>query len=448
MRMIRIHSCCVFLLVVPAISAAENAEARPAIRLTLKRAVDLAISPEGNTRIQLSGEGVKQARSRALQARASLLPDFESSISQQSVTRNLETLGLGLQLPFGIKIPRQVGPFNVFDVRATAVQNVFDFSSIRRFQAARAGVGSAKSDNQNTEEQVAAQVAKAYLAALRAEADLDAVRANVDLAGAILRQAQNLKAAGTGTGIEITRAGVELSNQRQRQLVAENNRRRSRLQLLRAMNLRLDTEVEFEDRLTFEPLDAATIENAREEALASRSDMRAQLQREDAARLSASATKLERLPSLAAFADYGTIGTGIDSAVPTRTYGVSLRIPVFDGGRRDARREESASLYRQERIRTSDLRDQIELEIQIALDALRSAAEQVQVAQEGLGLATSELAQARRRYEAGVANGLEVTDAQTRLERARDNHTAALFAYNSARFDLGQATGTVRRMLR
>ena len=44
-----------------------------------------------------------------------------------------------------------------------------------------------------------------------------------------------------------------------------------------------------------------------------------------------------------------------------------------------------------------------------------------------------------RRYDAGVAGSLEVTDAQTRLERARDNQTAALFQYNVARVDLAQA---------
>ena len=45
----------------------------------------------------------------------------------------------------------------------------------------------------------------------------------------------------------------------------------------------------------------------------------------------------------------------------------------------------------------------------------------MKVAKEGLTLAENELNQARRRYEAGVANSIEVTDAQTRLERARDN---------------------------
>jgi outer membrane protein TolC len=157
---------------------------------------------------------------------------------------------------------------------------------------------------------------------------------------------------------------------------------------------------------------------------------------------------MERLPSLVAFANYGSIGTGIDHALPTRAYGLSLRVPVFDGGRRDARRAETLSQYRAEKIRTNDLKEQVELDVRLALDSLHSAQDQVKVAEEGLELAENELTQARRRYDAGVAVGLEVTDAQTRLERARDNRIAALFNYNLARIDLAQAMGAVRREIR
>jgi outer membrane protein TolC len=125
-----------------------------------------------------------------------------------------------------------------------------------------------------------------------------------------------------------------------------------------------------------------------------------------------------------------------------------VRVPVFDGGRRDARRAESQSAYRQEQIRTRDLRDQIELEIRVALDALASADEQVKVAAEGLKLADNELAQSQRRYAAGVSTSIEVTDAQTRLERARDNHISALFGHNLARIDLAVAQGTVDDIIR
>jgi outer membrane protein TolC len=91
--------------------------------------------------------------------------------------------------------------------------------------------------------------------------------------------------------------------------------------------------------------------------------------------------------------------------------------------------------------------DQIELDVQLSIDSMHSAEEQVSVASEALTLAESELTQARRRYDAGVASGLEVTDAQTRLARARDNHIAALFNFNLSRLEYGQATGTIRSML-
>ena len=98
-------------------------------------------------------------------------------------------------------------------------------------------------------------------------------------------------------------------------------------------------------------------------------------------------------------------------------------------------------------MRTNDLKEQIELDVRLALDGLQSAEQEVTVAQEGQDLANNELTQARRRYDAGVAVGVEVTDAQTRLERARDNRTDALYSYNLARLDLAQAMGRVRSML-
>jgi outer membrane protein TolC len=433
------------LWIVLILSPQVAAQDREPLRLSFARAIELAVSEEGNTQVQLANEAILQARSRAAQARAALLPGFDAAVAYQNQTRNLAAFGLDFRLPIpGFQFPTLVGPFNIFDARVSATQSVFDFSSIRRLQASRAAVAAARSDSRNTQERVAAQVARAYMAALRAQADVEAADANVALAEAVLEQAQNQKAAGTGTGIEITRARVQLANERQRRLAAENARRRAHLELLRAIGLRLDTPVELSDRLEYRPADAVTLEEARARALKARPDVRAQREREENARLAAGAVRYERLPSVAAFADYGSIGTGIGRAIPTRTYGVSLRVPIFDGGRREARRAESASLYRAERIRGGDLKEQIELEVRLARDSLESADEQVKVAEEGLQLAQDELAQARRRFDAGVSVSLEVTDAQTRVARARENRISALYQYNLARVELAQAMGSVR----
>jgi outer membrane protein TolC len=437
----------VFLLLVAATAwAADQPAGRAPLPLSLKRAVEIATSREGNANLQLAGEALKQAQERSAETRAALLPDVESSFTAQSRTENLTALGIGVRtLPIpGLVFPTFVGPFTTVDARLTGQQSVLDLSSIRRFQASKAGVAAAKSDIEGTAEQVAAQVARAYLSAVKADTDVETAQANVELAEALLKQAENEKAAGTGTGIEVTRARVQLANDRQHLLEAENARRASHLRLLRAMNLRLDTQLDLTDKLRYEPVDAVTLEQARAQAILSRPDYKAQQDRERTAGLSANATKLERLPTVAAFGDYGSIGTGFDNTLPTRTYGIAVRVPLFDGARRDARRAESASQYRAEKTRTTDLKEQIELDVRLALDSLASAEDEVKVAREGLELAQNELAQARRRYDAGVATGVEVTDAQTRLERARDNQTAALYQHNVARIDLAQAMGKVR----
>ncbi|MFN0171417.1 MAG: TolC family protein [Bryobacteraceae bacterium] len=434
----------VYVFLATAVAGAQP----PKLEISLKRAVEIATSANGNARIQLSAESLKQAEMRSGQAKAALLPNVDGSVSYQSLTRNLQAFGLNVQFPIpGFQIPAFVGPFNVFDARFTAAQSLLDMSAIRRFQASRGGIRSAREDQDAAADLVASLTAKAYLSALRARADIDVVRANIELASAVVKQAENLKAAGTGTGIEITRARVQLANERQRLIAAENDLRRAQLQLVRALNVDLGTDVELTDTLVYHPVDTETIGKALPLALETRPDFKAQLRREDTARLSASAVKYERLPSVAAFGDYGSIGTAVNHSLPTRAVGVAVKVPIFDGGRRDSRHGESASLHRQEQIRSRDLKEQIRLEVQLAVDGLRSADEQVKVAAEGLKLSESELAQARRRYDAGVANSLEVTDAQTRLARARDNHVVALYAHEAARIDFGHATGLLRRLI-
>ncbi len=425
----------------------------PVLQLSLKQAVQLALAPEGNTRVKLAEEDLKQAAERANESRAALLPDFEGYVEYQNETADLAAYGFNFQNVFSsLPIPAPsirtfVGPFRVLDARASVNQTVFDFSAIRRYQASKVAIEATKADNEGTHDQVTDQVARAYLAGLRAQASLETERANVELSESLLRLAQQQKAAGTGTGIEITRAEVQLANDRQALLVAENDVDRTRLQLLKVIGLKLENPVELTDRLSYIPMDSVNPSQALATANQHRAELRAQQRREENARLNFSATKLERLPSVSAFANYGDIGASLWSALPTRSIGATVKIPIYDGGRRDARRVESASQFRQESIRTADLHDQIELDVRLAIDSLHSTDAQVKAAEEGLALAEMEVAQAERRYKAGVSNSVEVTDAQTRLARARDNRINALYNYNLARIDLGTATGTIQSMI-
>ncbi|HEY1677689.1 MAG TPA: TolC family protein [Candidatus Sulfotelmatobacter sp.] len=413
------------------------------MQLSMKRAVEIALTPEGSPRVALASESVKQAQQQIREAKSAFLPTVDGSIKETSETVNLKTFGINFPSVPGFVIPSFVGPFSVFDTRATAQQSIFSFSDIRKYQASRAAALATASDLGATRNQVSDQVARAYVACLRADAALETAQANVDLSNALLKLANQEKEAGTGTGIEITRAQVQLANDQQRLIVADNDRRKAVLQLLRAMGLNLDANVAFTDKLAYTAVDVATLEASLEQARKQRAELQAQQQHEKVAQLNYSSVSAERLPSAAAFGDYGVIGLAPDSSRPTRDIGIQVKVPLFNGFRREAERAESLSQYRQEKTRTHDLEQQIELDVRLALDNLRSAKAEIQTAEDGLVLAQNEVAQAQRRYQAGVTNSVEVTDAQTRLQRARDNRIAALYDYNLARIDLATATGTI-----
>jgi outer membrane protein len=430
--------------IVLAVAPVLLAQPQGTVELSLKRAVDIALTPEGSAKVALAQQTIRQAETRVAQARGAFLPNVDGSVQDRDQTTNLKAFGFSFALPVpGFAIPSIVGPYSVFDARASVQQNVLDFTTLSQYKASKSGVASAKADLGVVNDQVSDQVARAYLASLRADAALETARADVELAEALLKLSQQQKDAGTGTGIEVTRAQVQLANNRQQMIVAENGQRRAVLQLLRVMGIQLSAPVHLTGKLEFHPADSPVMDAALTQARSMRTDLKAQKQKEETARLNFGKVRAERLPSLAAFGDYGTIGSEIVGAHPTHTVGITLKVPLYDGGRRDARRQESDSQYRQEQIRTHDLELQIELDVRLAMDSLESTRSQVTVAQEGVGLSENELAQARRRYQAGVTNSVEVTDAQTRLDRARDNLIAALYNHNLARIDLATATGTI-----
>ena len=424
-----------------------SAIAQPVMDLSLRRAVEIALAPDGNVRAQLAEESIRQTEARSQEARAALLPNLDGSFGLRSQTQNLAAFGFTFPSLPGISIPSFVGPFTVFDARLTASMNLFDYASLKRYRASKLTIDAAKADRDSARDQISQQVARAYLAAVRADDLVSTAESNVDLSSALLKLARNQKDAGTGTGIDVVRAQVQEANDRQRLVVSSNDRDNAYLNLRRVMGLNLAATIKLTDRMAYLPVDSASIDSALDAAHGSREDLKAQAKRTEVAQMNYSATKAELLPSVGAAGDIGPIGTNVDNTRMTRSVGLSVKIPIWDSGRRAGRREESASALKQEQLRLKDLREQVDLEVRQAANSLRSAETQITVAKEGLALSEQELAQARRRFENGVASSIEITDAQTRLQRARDNQIAAVYAHSLARIDWFAALGKIENGL-
>lgn len=426
-------------------AAAEPPPLPPELRLSLHDAIQAAV--DNNVNVRLLKERIAAAQSAADSSRGALLPNLAGYMNGRNQTVNLAAFGLPADRLGGLGLTRSVtDPFDVYDARATLVQNLFSLSLIQRWRAAKTGINVAQLEAEVAKRDVMATVGLLYVEALRGDEAVKARRADIDLSQQLLKLAQDRKVAGVATGLDVTREEVQLENNRQRLLMAQNEQESARLNLIRALGISFDVRLVLTDELKFVDVTSQSADVALSVARENRTELKAQAQREKLASLSLSSITSERLPSLALNGDYGWIGLKPDEALATRSVGLMLSVPIFDGGQREGRISETRSRVRQESIRMKDVSDQVTLEVRNALLTLESSTQQVAVAQKGLDLSLKELQFARDRFAAGLATNIEVTNAQTSVARARDNLIEALFRLNASRINLARAKGEIETL--
>jgi len=427
------------------VSAEELERNPPELKLSLREAIQAAI--DNNVNVRLLKERIAAAQAQASTSFGALLPNVSGYVSGRNQTVNLGAFGLPSDRLSGLGLRRSVtDPFEVYDARATLVQNVFSLSLIQRWRAAKSGVDVANLEAEVTKRDVMATVGLLYIEALRADEAVKARLADIDLAQQLVKLAKDRKAAGVATGLDVTREEVQLENDRQRLLVAQNDEESARLNLIRALGIDFEVRLVLTDELRFVPVQAQPAEQVLTIARQQRLELRAQENRQRLAVLSLSSVTSERIPTLSLAGDYGWIGLKPEDALATRSIGLTFSIPIFDGGQRESRISETRSRVRQESIRMKDVSDQVNLEVRNALLTLESSTQQVAVSEKGLELALKELTFARDRFTAGLTTNIEVTNAQTSVARARDNQIEALFRFNASRINLARAKGEIEKL--
>ena len=103
------------------------------------------------------------------------------------------------------------------------------------------------------------------------------------------------------------------------------------------------------------------------------------------------------------------------------------------------------SALQQRKAELADLEGQIDDQVRTAFFNLKSSSELVSVAKSNIDLANQTLAQAQDRFRAGVADNLEVVQAQESVASANQSYIASLYAFNLAKISLAQAIGVAEQ---
>lgn len=394
-----------------------------------------------NLGLLTSEHSTRLSRAARLRALSELLPTITARASETGQQVNLAAFGFrGFPA-----IPNVAGPFQVFDARAYLSQSVLDFTAINNNRAASENLSAAQHSLQNARDSVVFAVISLYLQAVAGGARIEAAQAQVNTSQALYNTAIDLRKAGVAPGIDVLRAQVELQVQQQRLILVRNEFEKQKLNLARAIGLPLGQQFSLADQVSYTPAPPITQDEGLRQAYRTRADYQSAMTLVRAAESSRKAAESERLPSLSFEANYGDIGNTVLNSHGTFAVAGALRIPIFLGARVRADVIQAEAQLDQRRAEAEDVRGRIDAEVRTAFLDLRASGDQVQVAGSSRDLAAQQLNQARDRFAAGVANNLEVVQAQQAVAQADENYISSLYGYNVAKASLARSLGNAEQ---
>lgn len=416
------------------------------LQLTFSDAIERALRQ--NLAGLLSQYNTIEARGEKWQKLSDLLPNINGDVQEVRQKVSLQALGFSGSLFPGITLPKVIGPFSYFDVRASATQRVFDWKSIQKYRSSVIGEGVAQYTLKDARDLVVLATGNAYLQAIAGAARVETAQAQVETAKALYNKAVAQQQAGVAPAIDTLRAQVEYQTRQQQLIAATSDYAKQKISLARVIGLATRQEFELADKSPYQAFPIPDLETSVQRAYTLRSDYKAAHDRLVAAQLEHSAATAGYYPSLDVAANFGEIGPSPGGVLPTYALFGTLNIPIFQGGKVHGDVLKAEASLRQAQAQMADVRAQIDQDIRNALLDLKSSSDQVEVAQSSVNLAEQALAQSQDRFSAGVTDNLEVVQAQEALASAHENLISSLYMNNLAKVSFARALGRAEEGVR
>ncbi len=322
----------------------------------------------------------------------------------------------------------------------TASLKVFDTNRTKyAVEAQRSALSAVEAEGKKTRLQVRAGVKKAYMDLLLAGEVRGQRQESVDSFRRHLERAKGYYETGLKPKIDVTKAEVDLGNAQLALVEAESNVRVAQAALLNAMGVDLagPFEVRAEDRALPESAEggaeALALEHRQDYEAANRRTLAGKAEVRSAARASS--------PSLSLRGGYSAGGEEISSLSSEWNVGLSLNVPVVDGGVASARTDIARAQVRSLEAAREALRQNILLEVRKAVLNIRNARERIRIAGLTVAQAEENYSLAEGRYRTGVGDSLALSDALLALTDARLSVYRARYDLQVAQFALESATG-------
>ena len=416
-------------------------------RIFLTLSIILLLCPPSYSQ-DISGLSLEECLMLSLNNHPSLR---KSKASTQDMAAQLESLRAATRVKVTITgSVRYNGDLEYWDDRyhnealsITASQLLYDNSrnKIQRQIRTESLIGSQET-HKSTMITVAANAKRKYYDLVLKFLDRDLQQEKVSNLEEHLKSAQGLYEVGNSPYIDVTKAQADLSSARVSLLKAQNDI----LLAQEALKVAMGTDIHspFNIALSAElmlPSLPEDMANLVDKALEDRPDFRKTLHDITAGELTIKDAARANSPTITGQASTSFSNSERSSSTADYYAGISVNVPVVDGGETKAGIARARAQLEQTNADADSLRQSITYSVMSAALSLMNANDRARSAEETVKYSEENLELSQGRYNVGVGNSIEVSDAVSALAEAKHTYYQALYDAQTARADLDEALG-------
>lgn len=432
------------LLAVKALSAQQDSSG--AYVFTLDECIKYALGNQNdvvNARLsrQSSRERIREMRGRLLphvtvtgnftdnlKLQTSLIPDFVNDPSQ--------------------KIPVQFGTKFSSALTGEATQTLFNSDYFLGLRAAKVYDELSVRDLQRTAIDTRVQVSVAYFDVLVAIESIRIVDANLAQFGKTLKDTKARYTEGVAERIDVDRIQASFNSVENDRANLERTRNYAYDVLKYSMGMPLSAKLEIAENV--ENFTGGPLPDSLNYSVADRPEYAMQRVQVELNRLNLKSKKLEFLPTLNAFVNYGFNWFGGEFSELYKTgfgasaLGLRLSWPIFAGTERIYQAKQYAITLQQSKNDLSYLDQQIQLQVRDAWTQYRNNYASYLTQQKNIELTQGVYDRVVLKYEQGVSTSLDVISADNNLKLAQNEYITALINALVSKVKLDQAMGKIK----
>jgi outer membrane protein len=404
-------------------SSASQADAGPAVSLSLKQAEALAL--KNNPQISVARLMALASQQVTREVRSSLWPTANANLTGVDSQPNSRITAGGLNNPI------------IYQRAAAGVvvsQLITDFG--RTANLVSSANLAAKAEDQNaaaTKEQILLEVDQAFYGALQAHAVLTVAQQTVSARQTVTDQVEALFKSKLRSELDFSFANVNLAQAKLLVLDAENNENGALATLSMILGYSKTQDFKLVEDATAISSPPGNVDDLTSQAFAMRPEILSLEFLEQSAKKFQTAERDLLLPNIRAA---GAVGdTPVRNPVLSNWYGavgVNVEIPLFNGFLYTARSREASLRAQAAHDRLLDLRNRISRDVRTGWLNANTAYARLSVTQQLLDQSSLALDLAQTRYRLGLSSIVELSQAQLQQTQAQISNAQAAYDYRLA----------------